>query len=135
MTILHDTETYKNLVETSDTLAYEHALDISIAVNEAMKEKGITQKTLAKRMGISAARVSQLLNMQPNFTLETIAKFELALGINFFEGIRTKKKGEKAHCMNLGNYNVCPVSSVWDMRLLEPKGRVKENVISTTFRG
>lgn len=135
MAVLYDTETYKELEETPETLAYEHALDISIAVIEAMDVKGMTQKKLSELMGISAARVSQLLNMQANFTLETIAKFELALDIRFFEDIRTKKDGERLRCVNLGNHRMCPVSSDWDISGLNAKKGKKENVFSATFAG
>ena len=56
--------------ETSETRAYEHALDIEFIVHREMK-----------RMGVSLQSLSKLLNSQPNMTLKTIARFELALGI------------------------------------------------------
>ena len=37
---------------------------------------------LAEKMGVSQSRLSNLLNTQPNMTLETIAQFELALDVN-----------------------------------------------------
>ena len=46
-----------------------------------MKRLGLSKSELAKRMGISLQSLSKLLNSQPNLTLKTIAKFELALGI------------------------------------------------------
>jgi len=82
--VTHDNETYKLLIghETPETRAFEYALDISVAVYKAMQEQGLTQKALADRMGVSQGRLSQLLNMQSNLTLKTIARFELALGIS-----------------------------------------------------
>lgn len=68
---------------TPGTRAYDHALDISVMVYDLMQEKGLTKTELARRMGISKSHVSNLLNMQPNMTLETIAKFELALDAVF----------------------------------------------------
>lgn len=46
-----------------------------------MKRLGLSKSELANRMGISLQSLSKLLNSQPNMTLKTIAKFELALGI------------------------------------------------------
>ena len=46
---------------------------------ELMKEKGLTKTELARRMGVSKSNLSNMLNTQPNMTLETIARFELAL--------------------------------------------------------
>lgn len=46
-----------------------------------MKRLGLSKSDLAKRMGVSLQSLSKLLNSQPNMTLKTIARFELALGI------------------------------------------------------
>lgn len=74
--------------ESSETRAYEHALDIEFIVHRiefivhrGMKRLGLSKSELANRMGISLQSLSKLLNSQPNMTLKTIAKFELALGI------------------------------------------------------
>lgn len=67
--------------ETSETRAYEHALDIEFIVHREMKHLGLSKSDLAKRMGVSLQSLSKLLNSQPNMTLKTIAKFEIALGI------------------------------------------------------
>lgn len=67
--------------ETSETRAYEHALDIEFIVHREMKRLGLSKSDLAKRMGVSLQSLSKLLNSQPNMTLMTIARFELALGI------------------------------------------------------
>lgn len=69
--------------ETVETRAYKHALDISYQIVEEMERQGINQKMLAGKMGISPARLSTMLNTQPNMTLKSIAQFELALGIYF----------------------------------------------------
>lgn len=86
-----EAEVYKELAdyETPKTRAFEYALDLSVLIYHAMKEQGITQKELAERMGVSPARMSQLLNLQPNLTLKTIAKFELALGVRLLETPKT----------------------------------------------
>lgn len=67
--------------ETSDTRAYEQALDIEFIVHRDMQRSGSSKSELAKRMGVSLQSLSKLLNSQPNMTLKTVTKFELALGI------------------------------------------------------
>lgn len=67
--------------ETSETRAYQHALDIELIVHREMLRQGLNKSDLAKRMGVSPQSLSKLLNSQPNMTLKTIAKFELALGL------------------------------------------------------
>lgn len=58
-------------------------LDMSFAVADKidaiLKEKHITQKQLAKRMGKSEAEVSRWLGGTHNFTFRTIAKISDAL--------------------------------------------------------
>ncbi len=93
MKTTHDNESWKSLeeYETPKTRAFENALDISIAIIEKMKAKGLSQKELAEKMKITPAALSQMLNTQPNMTLLTLAKFELALDLDFFKHIRTEK--------------------------------------------
>ncbi len=61
-------------------------LDMSFAladkIDAVLKEKRITQKEFAKRMGKTEAEVSRWLGGTHNFTLRTIAKISNALGIN-----------------------------------------------------
>ena len=64
---------------SSEVLAYEHALDLAYLFVDAMEREGLSRRQLADRMGIHPSRLSKLLNTQANMTLETIARFELAL--------------------------------------------------------
>lgn len=61
-------------------------LDMSFAladkIDAALKERKISQKDLAKKMGKTEAEVSRWLGGTHNFTLRTIAKISDALGIN-----------------------------------------------------
>lgn len=82
---------------TPRTRAYDHALDISVMIYDLMQEKGLTKTELARRMGISKSNLSNMLNTQPNMTLETIAKFELALGVQFeFRFVPTSTSGSSS---------------------------------------
>ena len=55
---------------------------ITLHVLQAMQEQSVTQAELAKRMGCTQQYVSNLLKGSSNMTLETIARLELALGID-----------------------------------------------------
>lgn len=82
--------------ETPSTRAYEHALDLAYLFVGEMDRQGLSKKDLAEKMGVSQSRLSNLLNTQPNMTLETIAQFELALGVNrSFELEKTSSCGSE----------------------------------------
>lgn len=59
-------------------------LDLSFALSDKidsiLREKDISQKQLAKKMGKTEAEVSRWLGGTHNFTLRTIAKISAALG-------------------------------------------------------
>jgi transcriptional regulator with XRE-family HTH domain len=60
------------------------AMSVQFALQKAMKDNHITQKTLAARLGVSAPRVSQILAGDAvNLTLKTIGKIADALGEEF----------------------------------------------------
>ncbi|MET0376532.1 MAG: helix-turn-helix transcriptional regulator [Rhizorhabdus sp.] len=48
-------------------------------IRRAMAMAGISQTQLAKRLGVTDARVSHMLNKQPTITLDTVEKIALAL--------------------------------------------------------
>lgn len=60
-------------------------LDMSFAladkIDVILREKNISQKQLAKKMGKTEAEVSRWLGGTHNFTLRTIAKISDALGV------------------------------------------------------
>jgi len=108
--IKYDNDSYKALegFETPETKAFEYALDISYEVYKAMQEQGITQKKLADTMGITPGRLSQLLNMQSNLTLKTIARFEMALGITLINVSKPTKINLTVHDRTTLSY-----SDIW----------------------
>ena len=61
-------------------------LDMSFAladkIDAILKEKKISQKELAKRMGKTEAEVSRWLGGTHNFTIRTIAKISSTLGVS-----------------------------------------------------
>lgn len=55
-------------------------IDTLFLIEEVMREKGIDRTTLARSMGVSKARLSQLLNPGTNPTLKSLARVFAALG-------------------------------------------------------
>lgn len=82
-------------VGTPETLAYEHALDITYAVAGIMEEQGLNQSELAQKMGIKKQALSKIFTSKPNMTLETIAKFELALDAKFMFQLKPNKYSDE----------------------------------------
>lgn len=58
---------------------------IAISVRQRMKELGITQVTLAAKLGCTQQHVSMLLKGNANLTLETISKLEEALDFSLIK--------------------------------------------------
>lgn len=54
-------------------------LGIVAQAEEALKDEKMTRADLARKMGVSRAHVSKILNETGNFQLETIAKLSVAL--------------------------------------------------------
>ena len=57
---------------------------IALCVKRALRVKGITQRELASRMGVSPQYVGRILKGQENLTLAVIAKIEKALQLTIF---------------------------------------------------
>lgn len=60
-----------------------YSYGIAIKSRKRMKELGMTQKELAEKLNCSQQYVSTLLKGQENLTLETIAKLESVLDLDF----------------------------------------------------
>jgi transcriptional regulator with XRE-family HTH domain len=56
-----------------------------------MQASGITKAELARRMGVSKARVTNLLSGMPNMTLRTLAVVAVALGGEFRMSLARRK--------------------------------------------
>lgn len=63
---------------------HEAEFDLSYGIAERLdailKEKGISQHDLASKLGKRDSEVSKWLTGRHNFTIETIAKIEVAIG-------------------------------------------------------
>lgn len=60
---------------------------ISMMMLDKMDELGLTQKSVAERMGCSQQYVSRVLKGTENLSIETIAKIEGALGLDILESV------------------------------------------------
>ncbi len=70
--------------------AYEHERVVSAFTNDIariMREQGISQAELARRLGVSRARVSQLLQHRSSPTLSTMVLVAHALGSRLIVGL------------------------------------------------
>jgi DNA-binding phage protein len=70
--------------------AYKHELALSAFTNEIarlMSEQRVSQSELARRLGVSRARVSQLLQHKSSPTLRTMVQVARALGCDIVPGV------------------------------------------------
>lgn len=58
---------------------------IAMMMLDKMEELGLTQKSLAQRMGCSQQYISRVLKGTENLSIETISKIETALEIEILE--------------------------------------------------
>ena len=58
-----------------------------------MKELGISQTDLAKRMRVSRPYISKVLRQDVNFSFRTAAKLARALKMDFFPDLRPQESG------------------------------------------
>lgn len=62
-------------------------LDFTEAMYIAMEEQDVTRAELARRLGTSQAYITRVLGGHANFTLRTMAKLALALGLQLEVGL------------------------------------------------
>lgn len=75
---------HKQFEKISPAIRLEMAwsADIVDKIERLTKEKGITQRELAKRMGCHETQIARWTKGFPNFTLQSLAKLSAALGEN-----------------------------------------------------
>lgn len=60
----------------------DFVLDATQQVRAAMRAEGVSARELARRLEMSEARVSQMLNTTPNLTLHTLGRIFTALNLD-----------------------------------------------------
>lgn len=68
-----------------------YSQNIAMMMLDKMEELGLTQKSVAERMGCSQQYVSRVLKGTENLSIETISKIESALGLQILEPACTLK--------------------------------------------
>ena len=73
---------HKQFVKVSPAVGKEvsWSADIIDKIERLSREKGITQRELARRIGCNETQISRWTRGFPNFTLQSLAKLSVALG-------------------------------------------------------
>ena len=69
-----------------------HSQRIAMMMLDKMDELGLTQKSVAERMGCSQQYISRVLKGTENLSIETISKIESALGLHILEPLCISKR-------------------------------------------
>ena len=94
--------TQDELLETPDYLLTKYQNEIFRQLHAYMENNHLSQKDVAKKLGVSNAYISQVLNGNFNFTLKKLIELGLAMGkipkIEFVDKneFRTSKKERKS---------------------------------------
>ena len=90
-------ETLSELARDPEFVAERVALTLAEDILKVMRDNKVSKSELARRMGVSRAYVSQMLDAPPNLTLLTISKVSLALELEpNLQLLRTAKSPEFA---------------------------------------
>lgn len=116
----------KELLESPNYLLSTYQLEIYKQISSFKNENNLTQKELAKRLKVSNAYVSQILNGNFNFTLKKLIELGLMIGkvpyiefINNKEYWRRKKYGTKEYIVESATYTINVDFSASDYNKLE----------------
>ena len=80
--------------DESAQIEYKHELAISAFTNDLarlMTDQGVSQSELARRLGVSRARVSQLMRHKSSPTLHTMVEVANALGCDVSPGLAPRE--------------------------------------------
>lgn len=73
-----------------------HSQRIAAKILLQMKQMVLTQRALAERMNCTQQYVSKILKGKENMSLDTLYKFEVALGIKLIEDDENRRSSEDA---------------------------------------
>lgn len=112
----------------------EIAFEIALKVIGHMRTNKVSQVSLAKCMGVSPQYINKILQGKENLTLETICRFEAALGIKLIEVSFSSLEPYELGLVNLTSANQFSANSVvvesveWDSIGYQQAENLKENV-------
>jgi len=118
--------------------ARRNARKLALRVLALLEEKAMSQTELAEKMGVSRQRVGKIVKGKENFTFETVAKLEEALGVILLsiEGGNLQPRYPSEASMVDSNYFISfPNDIYWtDPGLLPPRHRyVLDRLAETSF--
>lgn len=67
-------------IPASQRNEFELSFGIAERISDVLKSKGLTQKDFAHKLNKRESEISKWMTGRHNFTIQTIAKIELALG-------------------------------------------------------
>ena len=96
-------DTFRNARETSEYWMEGLRLDFLEDLQRTMKEKQISQKDLAEKIGKTEAYVSKVINSNiSNFTLKTMVQLAMAVGCRLSMAMLSEEKPEKISAVRAG---------------------------------
>jgi transcriptional regulator with XRE-family HTH domain len=119
----------------ANTGARRNARKLALRVLALLEEKAMSQTELAKKMGVSRQQVGKIVKGKENFTFETVAKLEEALGVTLLS-IEEPNPQPPYH-----NFISFPNDIYWtDPGLLLPRhlydlGRLTETTFTINYPG
>lgn len=112
----------------------EIAFEIALKVIGHMRTNKVSQVSLAKCLGVSPQYINKILQGKENLTLETICRFEAALGIKLIEVSFSNLEPYELGLVNASSTSqfsansVVTESVVWDSIDYEQVVNLQENV-------
>lgn len=134
---------FENAINAVPEHAQERAamsLDVVDRIEAILEMKGMSHRELAEALGKSESEISKWMRGTHNFTFETIAKINLALGVKVFEipkGRRRKPvtgRLQPVYATVLPLSGITPVKDVPAVQVHRPLYKVPEgNMLSLPF--
>ncbi|MEI7830721.1 MAG: helix-turn-helix transcriptional regulator [Prolixibacteraceae bacterium] len=85
-------EERRNTISKDVDFAVKHSFDIVDRIHEILLKQGKEQKDLALLLGKSESEISKWMTGTHNFTINTLAKIEVALGESIIEVTRERQE-------------------------------------------
>lgn len=114
----------------ADDFLYRIGADFVRQIEDAMKETGVNQKTLAHKLKLSEGRISQLLNNPGNITLKKVVQCARALGrkvaiVEYDDGDPNNRNGP----INAGIFRQCWIRAGMPSDFFELEDAASSNLV------
>lgn len=106
-----------DLIQSKDErliLAEESAMaHVALVVSELLNSRNVSQRQLAEMLGLTEARVSQILDAESNLTIKTMARIGCVLGHRFEVEFAPEFSSEQVVAAE--QYSASSGSGVWEI--------------------